>query len=127
VKFSIPEIISYQERCISDLYKLRKGLFFEINNIIKADINSNDLTEINKLIGRKIIPELNKYQNSQNNILSEILGTTFNFTAAAVSNNLGFVQGLSPMLISVLSSASPVLTEKMLQLSGKLQDKKKKI
>ncbi|MCZ6594028.1 MAG: hypothetical protein O6943_03840 [Bacteroidetes bacterium] len=74
---------------------------------------------------RKIIPELSKYQNSQNEILSKILGTTLNFTAAAGSAYLGFVQGLSPMLICALSGASPILTEKMLKLSGKLHDKKK--
>jgi hypothetical protein len=125
-EISIPEILAYKERCISDLYKLRKGLFPEINNIIGTDIKSNDLTEINKLIGRKIIPELNKYQKLQNDILSKTLGTALNFTVSAGSNYLGFVQGLSPMLISALSGASPILTEKMLQLSGKLQDKKKR-
>lgn len=125
-EISIPEILAYKERCISDLYKLRRGLFAEINNIIGTDINSNDLTEINKLIGGKIIPELNKYQDSQKNIISKILGSTLNFSVAVGTNYLGFVQGLSPMLISVLSGASPILTEKMLQLSGKLQDKRKR-
>lgn len=125
-EISIPEILVYKQRCISDLYKLRKGLFAEINNIIKADINSNDLTEIDKLIGGKIIPELNKYQDSQNSIISKILGSTLEFSVAVGANYLGFVQGLSPMLISLLSGASPILTEKMLQLSGKLKDKRKR-
>ena len=125
-RISIPEILSYKERCISDLYKLRNVLFTDINNVIQSDISKNDLTELNKLIGRKIIPELNSYQSSQNKILESIVGNSLKFTAAAGSAYLGFVQGLSPMLICALSGASPILTEKIITLSGKLQEKKKR-
>lgn len=125
-EISIPEILSYKERCMSELYNLRKGLLPDINNLIQSNISGNDLTEINKLIGRKIIPELDKYQRAQNQVLGQVLGNSVKFTTTAAPVYLGFVQGLSPMLICLLSGAGPILTEEILKLSSKLHDKKKR-
>lgn len=123
---SIPEILSYKDRCINDLYKLRKGLFTDINNIVNTNFNSSDISEVNKLIGKKIIPEYNKYQELQNGILSNTIKNVVRYGVAFGSAYFGFVQGLSPALISLLSGSSPLLAENMLQLSDKLNDKKKR-
>ncbi len=123
---SISEILDYKNRCINDLYKLRKELFSEINNIVKTNFNSNDLTEVNRLIGKKIIPEFYKYQESQNSILTNTIKKTIKYSIGFGSAYFGFVQGLSPILIALLSGTSPLFAEDMLQLSDKLKDKKKR-
>lgn len=123
---SISEIINYKERCLRDLHNLRNGLFKEINDIVNTNFSKNDLTELNKLIGKKIIPEFHNYQKSQNKILKKSLKNTIRFAVGASTAYVGFVPGLSPALISFLSGVSPVLTESALQLSDKLKDKKKR-
>lgn len=123
---SIPELIAYKEKCLNDLYNLRKGLFSDINNIVNTNFDSNDISEIDKLIGKKIIPEYNKYQELQNGILSKTIKKAIRYGVAFGSAYFGFVQGLSPALISLLSGSSPLLAENILQLSDKLNDKKKR-
>jgi hypothetical protein len=123
-EISISEILNYKERCLRELYNMRNGLFKEINNIVNTNFSKNDLTEINKLIGKKIIPEFYKYQESQNKILNKSIKNSIRFAVGASSAYFGFVPGLSPALISFLSGVSPVLTESILQLSDKLKDKK---
>ncbi|OBQ52885.1 hypothetical protein JJL45_09110 [Tamlana sp. s12] len=121
---SISEILNYKERCLRELYNMRNGLFKEINDIVNTNFSKNDLTEINKLIGKKIIPEFYNYQQSQNKILNKSIKNTIRFAVGASSAYVGFVPGLSPALISFLSGVSPILTESVLQLSDKLKDKK---
>ena len=125
-QISISEILNYKDRCINELYKLRKGIFPEINNIVKTDFNFNDITEINKLIGKKIIPEFNKYQEQQNEILAKSVKNTIKYSVGIGSAYFGFVQGLSPLLISVLSGVSPLLADNILQLSDKFREKRKR-
>lgn len=123
---SIPEILSYKDKCLNELYKLRKDLFTDINEIISTNFNSSDISEVNKLIGKKIIPEYNKYQELQNGILSDTIKNIVRYGVAFGSAYFGFVQGLSPALISLLSGSSPLLAENILQLSDKLIEKKKR-
>lgn len=123
---SIPEILSYKDKCLNDLYKLRKGLFNDINDIIGTNFNSGDISAVNKLIGKKIIPEYNKYQELQNGILSDTIKNIVRYSVAFGSAYFGFVQGLSPALISLLSGSSPLLADNILQLSDKLIEKKKR-
>lgn len=123
---SIPEILSYKDKCLNDLYKLRKELFADINEIISTNFNSSDISEVNKLIGKKIIPEYNKYQELQNGILSDTIKSIIRYSVAFGSAYFGLVQGLSPALISLLSGSSPLLAENILKLSDKLNEKKKR-
>ncbi|MCF6169015.1 hypothetical protein [Lutibacter sp.] len=125
-QISISEILNYKERCINELYKLRKGLFPEINNIVKTNFDFNDISEINKLIGKKIIPEFHKYQELQNEILAKSVKNIIKYSVGIGSAYFGFVQGLSPLLISVLSGASPLLADNILQLSDKFREKRKR-
>ena len=94
--------------------------------LVNTNFTKNDFTEINKLIGRKIIPEFHKYQESQNTILNSSIKNTIRFAVGVGSAYVGFVPALSQTLISLLSGISPVLTETTLQLSDKLRDKKKR-
>jgi len=124
-QISISEILNYKDRCINELYKLRKGIFPEINNIVNTNFDFNDLTEINRLIGKKIIPEFHKYQELQNSVLAKTVKTTIKYSFGIGSAYFGFVQGLSPILISILSGASPLLADDILKLSDKFKDKRK--
>jgi hypothetical protein len=125
-KISIPEIVSYKERCLDDLYRLRKNLFGEINNIVGSDYTNSDSLEIKTILERKIIPEFGEYQRSQNQILGKVLKNITTYGISFGSAYVGFVQGLSPLLIATLSGLSPKLADDLLQLSGKLADKKKR-
>ncbi|GGK38675.1 MULTISPECIES: hypothetical protein [Flavobacteriaceae] len=124
-QISISEILNYKERCINELHKLRKGIFPEINNIVNTNFDFNDLKEINRLIGKKIIPEFHKYQELQNSILAKTVKTTIKYSVGVGSAYFGFAQGLSPLLISLLSGASPLLADDILKLSDKFKDKRK--
>ncbi len=123
---SIPEILSYKEQCLNDLYRLRKELFNEINNIVSSNYTNSDSLEIKAVLGRKIIPQFSKYQSSQNQILSKTLKNITTYGIAYGAAYVGFVEGLSPLLIAALSGLSPKLADDLLQLSGKLEDKKKR-
>jgi|GEM_PF-1637016 len=123
-QISVSQIVAYKERCIDELYKIRKELFGEINNLVNFNHNSDDALEIKKLIENKIIPEFAKYQKSQNQVLSKTTKVALKYGVGIGSAYLGLVQGLSPLLISVLSGVSPLLTDDLLQLSGRLKDKK---
>lgn len=123
---SIPEILSYKERCLNDLYRLRNNLFNEINNIINTDYTNSDSLEIKKILEQKIVPEFLNYQKSQNRVLEKTLKNITTYGIAYGAAYVGFVQGLSPLLIATLSGLSPKLADDLLQLSGKLHDKKKR-
>jgi len=123
---SIPEILSYKERCLNDLYRVRKELFSEVNNIVSSNYTNSDSLEIKAILERKIIPQFSKYQSSQNQVLSKTLKNITTYGIAYGAAYVGFVQGLSPLLIAALSGLSPKLADDLLQLSGKLDDKKKR-
>lgn len=125
-KITIPQILSYKERCIDDLYKLRKGLFQEIGDLVKIESSEIDFSEMKKFVEKKLLPDLRKYQDAQNDVLTGVLRNTVRYTVAFSSAYIGFAQGLSPLLISLLSGVSPVLADDAFQLAQKLKDKRKK-
>ncbi|MFV5688919.1 hypothetical protein ACM55M_09885 [Flavobacterium sp. ZT3R25] len=125
-ELTIPQILAYKERSIDELYKLRLRLATEINSIVSTNYKDLDLKDLENLIKTKLAPDFVNYQKSQNEILSKILNKTIKYTIGVGAAYLGFVQGLSPLLIAVLGGVSPNLADDTLALSSKLREKKKK-
>jgi hypothetical protein len=125
-ELTIPQIIAYKERSIDELYKLRLRLATEINSIVSTNYKDLDLKDLQNLIRTKLAPDFVNYQKSQNEILSKILNKTIKYSIGVGAAYLGFVQGLSPLLIAVLGGVSPNLADDTLALSSKLREKKKK-
>lgn len=123
---TIPQILSYKERSIDELYKLRIRLANEINGIATANFKDLDLKDLQNLIKTKLAPDLVTYQKSQNEILSKTLNKSIKYSIGIGAAYLGFVQGLSPLLIAVLGGVSPNLVDDTLALSNKLREKKKR-
>lgn len=125
-ELTIPQILAYKERSIDELYKLRLRLATEINSIVSTNYKDLDLKDLQNLIKMKLAPDFVNYQKSQNEILSKILNKTIKYSIGVGAAYLGFVQGLSPLLIAVLGGVSPNLADDTLALSSKLREKKKK-
>lgn len=123
---TIPQILSYKERGIDELYKLRLELSKEIRNI--ASVSSDDLAldEFQNFIKKKLSPDFVTYQKSQNDLLSKVLNKSIKYSVGVGAAYFGFVQGLSPLLIAILSGVSPNLADDALYLSNKLREKKSK-
>ncbi|WP_018478806.1 hypothetical protein [Pontibacter roseus] len=126
-RLTIPEIVSYRERCLDELYKLRKNLVDDLNEIIMTQHGMYFDREMGKFLYSKLIPDFQKYQNAQNSILqNKVAKWGINFSVGAVSSYIGTIQGLSPTLIALLGGTSPLFSEALIQLSDKLRDSKKK-
>lgn len=123
---TISQILSYKERSLDELYKLRLRLATEINSIVSTNYKDLDLKDLQNLIKTKLAPDFINYQKSQNEILSKVLNKTIKYSIGVGAAYLGFVQGLSPLLIAILSGVSPNLADDALALSNKLIEKKKK-
>lgn len=126
LNLSVQQILSYKERCIDELYSLRRGLASEINNLKVSDFKNLNSHEIENLIKKKLVPDFIKYQKSQNEILSKVIKGAVKYSVGIGSAYVGFVQGLSPLLITLLAGASPNIVDDLLKLSGKLREKKNK-
>jgi hypothetical protein len=124
-ELTISQILSYKERSLDELYKLRLRLATEINSIVSTNYKDLDLKDLQNLIKMKLAPDFINYQKSQNEILSKILNKTIKYSIGVGAAYLGFVQGLSPLLIAVLSGVSPNLIDDTLALSSKIREKKK--
>ncbi|MGV3696328.1 hypothetical protein [Flavobacterium sp.] len=124
---TIPQILSYKERSLDELYQLRLKLASELNSIVSTNYKDFDLKELQSFIESKLAPDFLSYQKSQNEILSKVINKTIKYSVGIGAAYLGLVQGLSPLLIAVLGGASPTLAEDALALSNRFRDEKKKI
>ncbi|WP_205502223.1 hypothetical protein [Rufibacter psychrotolerans] len=124
---TIPEIISYKEKCLNELYKLRKELILNLNEVITSEFDLRFTVDADDFLYRKLIPELMKYQEAKNNIFKDkFIKGAMNFSVGALTSSFGLIQGLSPTLITLLGGVSPLLSEAALQLADKVKDKKHK-
>ncbi|MFD3002419.1 hypothetical protein ACFS7Z_18755 [Pontibacter toksunensis] len=123
---TIPEIVSYKERCLLNLYRLRKSFINDLNEIIKSDYGLSFDREVDKFMHSKIIPDLKKYQRAQADTLQKIVKGAITFSVGAATSHLGTIQGLSPNLIALLGGTSPLFSEALLQLSDKVRDRRRK-
>jgi hypothetical protein len=124
-RMPLSKIIRYKEEKFDKLYNLRKELYSELNDFYSLDIGVVPLSEIEDYVNRKIFPLIKKQEAESTNLLIKkfnrlaILGLT-----GVVTTSLSFTQGLSPLLISLLSGLTPLLGEGLVRLSSKLEDKK---
>lgn len=126
-RLSIPEIVSYRERCLDELYKLRKNLVEDLNEIIMTQHGLHFDREMSKFLYSKLIPDFQKYQNAQNSILqNKVAKWAINFSVGALTSYIGTIQGLSPTLIALLGGTSPLFSDALIQLSDKVRDNKKR-
>ncbi|WP_266204964.1 hypothetical protein [Pontibacter kalidii] len=124
---TIPEIVSYKEKCLNELYKLRKVFINDFNDLITSGFGYTFNREVEKFMHTKLIPDLNNYQKAQRDILSnEVSKKAIRFSVGAISSYIGTIQGLSPGLIALLGGTSAVFSEEMLQLSNKVRERNKK-
>ena len=93
---------------------------------MRARIANPRYRGLQNLIRTKLAPDFINYQKSQNEILSKIINKTIKYSIGVGAAYLGFVQGLSPLLIAVLGGVSPNLADDTLALSHKWREKKKK-
>lgn len=125
-EISIPQILLYRERSIDELYKLRLKLSNEINNLSSTNYKDIGFKDLQDIIKKKLEPDFIEYQKSQNRILSKTLNKTIKYGVSVGAAYVGYVQGLSPLLIAILSGVSPNLVDDVLSLSNKLKEEKKK-
>ena len=63
LNLSVQQILSYKERCIDELYSLRRGLASEINNLKVSDFKNLNSHEIENLIKRLYLEIYEKPEN----------------------------------------------------------------
>jgi len=118
------KLIKYKEEKFDKLYSLRQELFSGFNSLYSLEPNSVPDKEIEEYLNKNILPTINKYNNESTNIFIQkfnriaILGLSGTLTAG-----LSYVEGLSPLLTSVLTGVTPLLADGFLTLSSKLTDK----
>lgn len=117
----IPQIISYKERRLDDLYGLRKEISNEIKTYQNLDLSSESLSEINKFLDGKIFTNLKKYNEKSFELFEKtIKPKSIKFITGLTSASVGLINGLDPFSAALLGGVSPFFVEAGLTLSSKL-------
>lgn len=124
-KVSIPQILSYKDRCIDELYLSRRELSKDIIQIIKSDYKT-DMVDVNEFLVKKLIPSFEKYQQRKQGVFNKSIKGSIKYIAPIAGGMIGLVEGISPRVIAFLASAAPVLIEQLnASVSNILKEKMK--
>jgi len=113
-------LLNYRERSLNDLYKYRLEISNVINSITNNDFDRVNSIEIQNWLTKEVMPKFLKYTEKQNGLLSKVLNFTIKSGVGAGTTALGFSEGLSPALISVLSGAMPQIADELITFKGRL-------
>lgn len=121
----VKELIIAKENTTHELYKLRRNLICDINFLKDSAFDENYIKESEKYIKNKIEPSVRIYNDKFIDRLGSILNYTSMFTLGAIESSFGFVPGIDPLQIALLTGASATLGNAVSNLANYITNNKR--
>lgn len=123
----LPQIISYKEKRLDNLYSLRNEISNEIKTYQNLDLSSEKLKEIDKFLNEKLLVNIKIYNQKSFELFEKtIKPKSIKFITGMTSTSVGLLNGIDPFSAALLGGVSPFFVEAGLTLTSKILNQRQK-